>query len=306
VGGELVTGEYFRTLRVKPAIGRLFTDDDVRNAAGNAVCVLSYPLWQREFAGDSAVVGRTVFLNGHAYRVLGVTERGFQGAELQHRFDVQIPATRIGDFMPAFGNGTRVDWLKTLSWMSPMARLKPRITRIVAQGQTQRVFRQIEIENSSGKEAGPQLVLEDGSQGFNTMRSEFGRPVMVLMALVGIVLLVACANVANLLLARARAREKELGLRVSIGASRGRLIRQLLLKSLVLALCGGSIGVMFSLWIDKTLLSLLNMARPAVAALHVSPDTNVVAFSVVLCLATTIIFGCFRHGLLRGQIRFPA
>jgi putative ABC transport system permease protein len=109
VMGELVTGQYFRTLGVNPAAGRLFTDDDVQNALGNPVCVLSYALWQREFARDSRVVGRTVFLNGHAYRVLGVTGRGFHGAELQRRFDVQIPATRIGDFMPAFGSGTGVD-----------------------------------------------------------------------------------------------------------------------------------------------------------------------------------------------------
>ena len=122
-------------------------------------------LWQREFAGDSGVVGRTVFLNGHAYRVIGVTAHGFYGAELQHHFDVQIPATRIGDFIPAFGSDTGVDWLKTLSWLTPMARLKPGITRIAAQEQTQRVFRQIEKENSSGHDAGkqPGLMLEDGS-----------------------------------------------------------------------------------------------------------------------------------------------
>jgi hypothetical protein len=206
VMGELVTGQYFRTLRVKPAAGRLFTDDDVRNAMGDPVCVLSYALWQREFAGDSSIVGRAVLLNGHAYRVIGVTARGFRGAKLERRADVQIPATRISDFMPAFGSDTGVDWLKTLSWLTPMARLKPGITRIAAQEQTQRVFRQIEIEDSDGREAGEQLslVLENGGQGLNTMRSEFGRPVMVLMAVVGVVLLVACANLANLLLARER------------------------------------------------------------------------------------------------------
>jgi predicted permease len=301
VMGELVTGQYFRTLKVKPAVGRLLTDDDVRNAAGNPVCVLSYALWQREFAGDSGVVGRTVFLNGHAYRVLGVTARGFHGAELQHRFDVQIPATQIGDFMPAFGSGTGVDWLKTMSWMDPMARCKPGIRRIEAQQRAERLFRQIEIENSGGHPETPaNLRLKDGSQGFNTMRSEFGRPVMVLMAVVGIVLLVACANLANLLLARAQARAKEFGVRVSIGASRGRLIRQLLVESLELAVCGGVLGMLLSFWIDKMLLSLLNTGRSAVSAIHVAVDSSVVAFSIGLCFATTIVFGLVPAWLATG------
>jgi hypothetical protein len=207
ISAELVTGQYFETLQVKPAIGRLLNDTDVVNAKSAPACVLSYDFWQREFAGDLSVVSRGVLLNGHSYRVLGVTARGFYGAQLQHRFDVVAPATRIGDFMPAFGDATGVDWLKTLSWLIPMARLKPGVTRIEAQERTQSLFRQIEIENAGGHTSEKQadLRLEDGSQGFNTMRSSFGRPVLVLMAVVGLVLLVACGNLASLLLARAQA-----------------------------------------------------------------------------------------------------
>jgi hypothetical protein len=123
--GEMVTGQYFQTLQVQPAVGRLLGDDDVRNATGNPVCVLSYTFWRREFNGDPGVVGRNVILNGHAYRVLGVTMRGFTGAALEQRLDVVVPATRIVDFMPAFGG----DWLSRLSWMAPMARLKPGVSR---------------------------------------------------------------------------------------------------------------------------------------------------------------------------------
>ncbi len=301
VMGELVTGQYFQTLKLKPAVGRLFNDADVQNAVGNPVCVISYALWQREFAGESGVVGRMVLLNGHDYRVLGVTPRGFHGAVLHQRIDVQIPATRIGDFMPAFGGDTGVDWLKTLSWLTPMARLKPGMTRIAAKEQTQRVFQQIELENSGGHAEKPTgLRLEDGSQGFNTMRGEFGRPVIVLMAVVVVVLLIACANLANLLLARAQARAKEFGVRVSIGASRWRLIRQLLIESLILAMCGGAAGVVLSFWIDKTLLSFLNAGRSAVSALHVSPDWNVAGFLVALCFATTILFGLIPAWLVTG------
>ncbi len=292
VMGELVTGQYFQALQVKPLIGRLLTEDDVQNAKANPVCVLSFALWQREFAGDPGVIGRSVFLNGHAYRVLGITPRGFYGAALERRFDLQIPATRIGDIMPAFADATSVDWLKTLSWLSPMARLKPGITRVEAQQETQRVLRQIEIETNGGRNPEKQsdLRLKDGSQGFNDMGS-FGRPLLVLMAVVALVLLIMCANLANLLLARAHARAKEFAVRISIGASRGALIRQLFMESLVLAACGGALGGVFSLWISSTLVAFLNAGRSPVSALQVSPDLNVLAFSITLSFATAILFG---------------
>jgi predicted permease len=314
VMGELVTGQYFRTLQVKPAIGRLLNEDDVRDARGNPVCVLSYGFWQLEFAGDPGVVGRTVFLNGHAYRVLGVTARGFYGAELQRRFDVAVPATRIGDVMPAFGAATGVDWLTTLSWMTPMARLKPGITRTAAQEKTQLLFRQIETENNDGRNPRNQteVILEDGSQGFNDMRRDFGRPVLVLMGVVALVLLVACANLANLLLARAQARAKEFAVRLSIGASRARLIRQLLVESLLLAAGGGVAGVALSLWINSTLVAFMNTGRSASTAIHVAPDGRVLAFSILLSFATAILFGLIpawqatRPDLLPGLKQDPA
>ena len=160
--GEMVTGQYFPALEVQSAVGRLFGDDDVRNATGNPVCVLSYTFWRREFNGDPGVVGRNVILNGHAYRVLGVTARGFTGAALEQRFDVVVPATRIVDFMPAFGG----DRLSRLSWMAPMARLKPGVSRDQAAK---------EIDRQSPDWHKRELVLEDGSQGFSGMRRSFGR-----------------------------------------------------------------------------------------------------------------------------------
>lgn len=278
VNGEMVTGQYFRTLHVQPAVGRLFDDNDVRNAAGNPVCVLSYAFWRHEFNGDFGVVGRNVVLNGHPYRVLGVTARGFTGAALEQRFDVAIPATRIADFMPAFG----ADWLHRLAWLAPMARLKPGVSRAQAAE---------EIERKSPDWRKRELVLEDGSQGLNQMRRSFGQPVLVLMAVSALVLLVACANLANLLLARAQARAKEFSIRLAIGASRGRLIRQLLVESLMLAVGGGAAGVALALWINGTLMALLNASRSAPYALHLEPDARVLAFSVALSLATAVLFG---------------
>ena len=278
VAGEMVTGQFFRTLQVQPAIGRLFNDDDVRNAMADPVCVLSYGFWQRELAGDSAVVGRKVLLNGQAYRVLGVAGRGFYGATLQRRFDIAVPATRVVDFMPAFGG----DWLKRLSWMTPIARLKPGISRRQAQ---------TEIANLNPDWRKRELALGDGSQGIDAMRSNFGGPLLALMAVVALVLLVACANLANLLLARAQARSQEFAMRLSLGASRGRLIRQLLVESMVLAWAGGAAGIALSFWISGTLLGVLNTGRAATYAVRVSPDGRVLAFACVLSLATAVLFG---------------
>jgi predicted permease len=276
--GEMVTGQYFQTLQVQPAVGRLLGDDDVRNATGNPVCVLSYTFWRREFNGDPGVVGRNVILNGHAYRVLGVTMRGFTGAALEQRLDVVVPATRIVDFMPAFGG----DWLSRLSWMAPMARLKPGVSRDQA-------AREIGRQSPDWRER--ELVLDDGSQGFSGMRRSFGRPALALMAVVALVLLVACANLANLLLARSQARAQEFAVRLSIGASRGRLIRQLLVESLILALSGGAAGIGLALWISRSLIAFLNANRSSLYALHLEPDTRVLAFAIALSLVTAILFG---------------
>lgn len=293
VMGELVTGEYFDTLEIRPALGRLFTDEDVRDAKANPVCVISYAFWQKEFAGDPAAISTSIFLNGHRYRVIGVTARGFYGAALQGRADLQVPATRIGDFMPAFGESTGVNWLKTLSWMTPLARLKPGLDRSVAEQRAQAVFRQIEMEDNGGR--GPansvQLRLLDGSQGFDQMRSSFGKPAIVLLAIAGVVLLVTCANLASLLLARAQARGKEFAVRLSIGGSRSRVIQQIFVECSVIAACGGCAGVIVSFWVTNTLLAYLNTGKSNLAAIQVHPDQTVLLFSLVLSVATAILFG---------------
>jgi predicted permease len=296
--GEMVTGQYFRALEVQPAVGRLFDDDDVRNATGNPVCVLSYAFWRSEFNGDSRMVGQNVVLNGHAYRVLGVAAQGFTGAALEQRFDVVVPATRIADFVPALGG----DRLSRLSWMAPMARLKPGVSRAQAAK---------EIDRQSPDWHKRELVLEDGSQGFNQMRGSFGKPLLALMAVVALVLLVASANLANLLLARAQARAQEFAVRLSIGASRGRLIRQLLVESLLLALGGGAAGIALAFWISRSLIAFLNANRSSLYALHLEPDARVLAFAIVLSLVTAILFGwapalqATRPDLLPGLKREP-
>ncbi len=286
VMAELVTGQYFQTLKVAPAVGRLLTEEDVRNAVGNPVCVLSYDLWQTRFGGDPKIVDRAVSINSHPYRVLGVTKKGFYGLELQKRMDLQVPVTRVGDFMPGLGSAKNFDWRTGLTWLRPMGRLKPNLTRSEAESQLRTLYRQIRPESAHRV-----LQVTESKEGLNNMRGNFGKPIVVLMAVVALVLLIACANLANLLLARANAREKEFAVRLSLGASRGRLVRQLLIESLLLSFCGGAVGILVSFWITSTLLAFLNVGRPAIYAVHVSPDLTVLWFALTLSFVTAILFG---------------
>ncbi len=285
VNGELVTGRYYRTLGVSPAVGRLLDDDDVRNAGADPVCVLGHGLWRRAFGGDPGVVGRTVFLNGRGYRVVGVTERGFHGAELHRRFDVGVPATRAGDFVPAFRGAAGALRLDGLSWLVPMARLQDGVTRAEAERQARLALRAIDPDRQG------ELWLDDGAQGLNTVRSTFGAPALVAMGLAALVLLAACANLASLLLARARARAGELGVRLCLGASRARLVRQLLVEAAVLAAAGGLAGVALSFWIRGALVGMLNAGRTAVSAVQVPVDADVLWFSVLATAVTAILCG---------------
>ena len=286
VRAELVTGQYFQTLRVAPAIGRLFTEEDVRNAAGNPVCILSYDMWRTSFGGDPKIIGRAVSINNRPYRVLGVTEKGFHGPELQGRIDLQVPAARMPDFMPGFGAQKGFDWTAALYWLRPIGRLKSNLTRSQAESQLRALYRRMQPEPAHGV-----LQLMESKSGLDNTRDNFGKPITVLMAVVALVLLIACANLANLLLARANARQKEFAVRLSLGASRVRLIRQLLIESLLLAFCGGMVGIFVSFWIINTLLAFLNEGKSAIYALHVSLDSTVLWFAVALSFVTAILFG---------------
>jgi putative ABC transport system permease protein len=290
---ELITGQYFQTLRVKPALGRLMTDEDVRNAAANPVCVLSYRTWQERFGGDPAILSRSVLLNSHPYQVIGVSEREFAGLDLQHHIDLQIPAARIADVMPSFAAGTGMDWFKVLSWLRPMARLKQGVSVAEAQDKFNLLMDDIhaEMRHGKGREERSNLRLTEASQGLSSTRSTFGKPILVLMAVVGIVLLAACANLASLLLARASARSKEFAVKLSLGGSRGRLIRQLMVESLLLAAAGCVCGLFISFWITRTLLLYLNTGAVSAHALSISPNRTVLGFCVVLSALTAALFG---------------
>jgi predicted permease len=290
LNGEVVTGSYFRTLRVKPALGRLLTEEDIDAAVGDPVCVISYSMWQERFGGDPAIIGRKLLLNAHPYTVVGVTEKGFFGPQLQARIDMQLPVSRMGDFMGGFfatGNGSAMWKSKGFTWLQPLGRLKPGVSVMQAQAMIE------PLAWALWKDARNQKVnfhLTDGSQGAS-YDSTFSKPVTVLMGIVALVLLIACANLASLLLARANARAKEFAVRLSLGASRWRLIRQLMVESIAIACCGGLLGLLLALWIIHTLLIYLNTGHGAGSILHVGLDPLVIGFSILLSLLTAILFG---------------
>ncbi len=297
LNGEVVTGNYYRTLQVRPALGRLITEEDINAAAGNPVCVISYSTWQDRFGADRGIMGRKLLLNAHPYTVVGVTEKGFYGPQLQSRIDLQLPVSRMGDFMGGFfssGPGGSMWKSAGFNWLQPLARLKPDVTAARAQAMVDPLARSIRVEfapsDQQPKAANTSFRLTDGSQGAN-YDSTYSKPVTVLMAVVALVLLIACANLANLLLARANARAKECAVRLSLGASRWRLVRQFMVETLVISCCGGVLGLTLAFWIIRTLLIYLNAGRTGGDGLHASVDPIAICFSILLSLLTAVLFG---------------
>ena len=290
LNGEVVTGSYFRTLQVKPALGRLLTEEDIDAAVGSPACVISYSIWQERFGGNPDILGRKLLLNAHPYTVVGVTEKGFYGPQLQSRIDMQLPVSRMGDFMGGFfssGDGGAMWKSPGFRWLQPLARLKPGMSAVQGRVMIEPLAR-ANMEGGTNEKA--TFLLNDGSQGTNN-DSNFSKPVIVLMAIVSLVLLIACANLASLLLARANVRAKEFAVRLSLGASRWRLVRQLMVESLAIACSGGLLGLLLALWIIYTLLAYLNTGVTGGGTLRVGLDPLVIGFSILLSLLTALLFG---------------
>jgi predicted permease len=301
--GQAVSGNYHVSLGVRPLIGRVLADEDDR-ASATPVAVLSYRYWQKRFGGDAAVVGRQINLNNVAFTVVGVTPRGFDGAgQVGSTQDVTLPLAHepqlSADPQRSRMYGAGVWWLRV------MGRLRPGATREEAQAQLGAAFRQSVAEHRAARNtlalaAGgnpvspldpkdyPRLALTSGSQGEMNSREYYAPSLYLLLGVVGVVLLIACANVANLLLARAASRRKEIGVRLALGASRGRLVRQLLTESVLLAGAGGALGLAFALWIKDGLLSVSSWGP---RALETKLDWRVLGFTIALSLLTGIVFG---------------
>ncbi len=301
--GQAVTGNYFVGLGVAPLLGRVLTDEDDK-AAASPVAVLSYRYWQKRFSGNPAVVGQQINLNNVAFTVIGVTPPGFEGTmDIGSTQDVTIPMAWEPPLnvdpqrSRLFGAGV---W-----WLRIMGRLQPGTTREQAQAQLADAFQQSVVEHRAARAMQaqavggnaispldpkdyPRLVLASGGQGEMNTRAYYAPSLYLLLGVVGLVLLIACANVANLLLARAAGRQKEFGVRLALGASRGRLIRQLLTESVLLAGLGGALGLVFALWIKDGLLAVSDWGP---RTLEPQLDWRVLGFTLGLSLFTGIVFG---------------
>lgn len=296
VNGELVSGNYFEVLGVGAALGRVFTQDDDRIPNGHPLVVLTYGFWQRRFGGNPGVLNHTVRVNGHPMTVIGVAQRRFQGIEVGKPRDIMVPMRMKPPMTPTWDDLEN----RRSIWTYAIARLKPGVTRQQAEVAMQVVYRPIlEMEAPLFPDASEsfrkryvekKLIVVDASKGQSELRKRFSTPLDVLMAMVGFVLLIACANVANLLLARAAARQKEIAIRLALGAGRGRVIRQLLVESTVLALAGGAAGLLLASWSGQVLLRFLP-GDGAAQALSTAPDLRVLGFAMGLSLVTGVLFG---------------
>ena len=301
IPAELVSGSYFPTLGVEAALGRIIAPDDDAVPDSQPVVVLSYSFWRSYFDGDRTVVGRTIALNSHAMTVIGVAQPGFDGMELGVPAKVFVPIMMKTEMTP-HSDGLK-DRRRRLSWVTAYGRLKPGVSLEQAERSLQPLMHSIlEMEVQQPEFTRPstaadrQLFLRNRVElvpGSDNELSEYMRkPLWLLLALTGAVLLLACANLANLLLARATARERELAVRLAIGAGRARIVRQLLLESLLLAGAGAILGLALAFFSDRVLLRIYLPADAATEfVVSPIPDGRVLAFVVGIMLLTSLVFG---------------
>ena len=304
--GQLVSGTYFSLLGIKPVIGRLIAPADETVAGQSAVAVISYDYWRRRFAMDPAVVGKRIILNNTPFIIIGVTQPEFFGLQPGEKIDVSIPITMKAQVNPAFAfTGTRQDILTApyRTWLNIVGRLKPGITPREALADLEPMFRASMREAATGLSGLPfdspairrsylasKLQVDSAGQGLDALRQQFSKPLWILMAAVFLLLLVTCANVANLLLARANARQREIAVRLTTGAGRWRLIRQLNTESILLALGGGVLGVLLAFLGGRSLVMLMSHSSSPIS-LNVRPDTTVLGFTLLVSLFTALLFG---------------
>ncbi|HWR13828.1 MAG TPA: ABC transporter permease [Terriglobales bacterium] len=292
--GRFVTGKYFSTLGVTPAIGRFFGDAEADMNNPTPVAVISHNYWLRQFAGDPSVVGRTVRMSNYPVTIIGVAREGFDGEISAESQDVWIPMS----MQPQLVSGT--DWTKDprISWLQVMARLKPGVSREQAAAAVNVKFRQMLKGDYAAKLSKQDLDdipkenirVESGLRGFSASRSALMRPMVLLMIIVGLVLVMACTNISNMLLARSSSRTREIALRVAIGAKPWRVIRQLITESVLLAFIGGLAGLAVAQWGTRLLLRWVTQRFSSIA-IDTAPDGYVLAFAAALCLITGLLFG---------------
>uniref|UniRef100_Q021T3 Permease n=1 Tax=Solibacter usitatus (strain Ellin6076) TaxID=234267 RepID=Q021T3_SOLUE len=299
VDAELVSGNFFQALGVRPALGRVFSpEEDDRTYKGHPVVVLSHEYWTSRFAADPKVIGQKMLVDNYPMTIVGVSAAGFTGLDPAFSPQIRVPVQMKPLLTPGWDSiGDRRS-----QWIQIFARMKPGYTVASAQASLQPLFSQIlreEVVAPELKDASQyyrdrflarKIQMEPAANGYSQMRRSYSTALIVLMCMVGLVLLIACFNVANLLIARAVSRQKEIAVRLAVGASRWQLLRQLLIESLVMSVVGGAAGLFLAVVMIRGLLHFLP-GDEAALMLRADPDLRILAFNAVLALGTGILFG---------------
>ena len=296
--GVMVSGHYFGVLGLTPAQGRLIAPGDDRTVGESAVVVLSHEYWRRRFHQDPAIVGSVLVVNGQSMAIVGVAPEGFEGTTKGSKPKIFVPITMRGQMEPpfaAFDNRTNY-WVYVFARLNPGTTIEQAATGI--NGPYTSILRDVEAPLQGGMSEATLarftqklVTVTDGRRGQSSIFEEASTPMILLMGITTIVLLIACANIANLLLARGAGRAGEMAVRLSIGAARGQLVRQLLLESCLLAVIGGAVGLLVTRWTIAAIIAML--PADAVESIAMDIDGAVLLFAALVSMATGVIFGLF-------------
>jgi predicted permease len=293
-----VTGNCYSELGAFPLLGRLLTpeDENLSGGANSQVAVIGYEFWQRRFGGAPNVVGKQIRIEGHPFTIIGVTRKWFTGLTTGEPPDITVPLTAT----PLIQTGEFDLDSRSLLWLHPIGRLKDSITIDQARAQLESFWPDVLLATASTRAPGLRrqtflsmsLDVSSAAKGMSTdLRDQFTRPLYVLAGIVGLILLVACVNLANLMLARAAARSHEMSVRVAIGASRWSLARQVLIESLALSLTGAFLGLAFAYWGSRLLVLLMTQGNAVPVSLNLSPDLRVLSLTISVAILTGVLFG---------------
>ena len=297
VNGELVSGNYFDVLGVRPALGRLFVPSDDRVQEANPIAVLSFGYWQRRFGSDPEIVNQSILVNGHPFTVIGVSEPGFRSVVVGNAPDIFTPMMMKPQITPDWNDLEN----RRSAWLNIIGRLKPGLNREQAEAGVNPLWKAIRADELKDLKAETDefrvhfvdkssLFLLDGARGFSPLRDNIQRPLLIVMAMVGLVALIACANVASLLLVRAAGRVREMSVRYALGAKRQRVVQQLLVEGMLLGITGGLLGVLLARPASALLIRMLFSDSFGDLPFTARPDLRVLVFNFALAVLVSLFF----------------